>query len=356
MAYDKACLYSSVPLSSHLSLPGQLSYQENIVLLSLKDVPVWKNAMKEEEGKWFLSSPLSDTNQTCLISVQGMTCQSCVKLIESTLPQQQEVGGVYVSLTCNEAFVEYTPTKTTPTNIAKAIYDMGFDTNVKWTSNSVQLSSPPPVSSPPPPSFSISPSPALLEVSNQKSIVFNISGMKCQSCVQNIQNNIGKLMGVISVEVSLEQTRATIVYEASQILTSNLSQAINDLGFVATETVSPPTGEIQLVYVGVSGMTCNSCVANIEGVVSQLVGVVSVHVSLSDSEATIQYVSGAVSIDEIKVAIEGLGKFKITYTSEGRGVTNGNQAKTEKRKKKKEKASYDTLVHNLYLNTCRCKI
>lgn len=71
----------------------------------------------------------STTNAT-LIQVEGMTCNSCVKLIESTVPTRDGVGGVKVSLANKEAFVVYDALKTNAKDISSDIYDMGFDTEM----------------------------------------------------------------------------------------------------------------------------------------------------------------------------------------------------------------------------------
>ena len=85
----------------------------------------------DPHGLPYTLAPLSTDNHLALISVEGMTCNSCVKLIETALCGSDGVNGVKVSLQGKEAFVQFDPSVTTADMTSTAIYDMGFDTRVK---------------------------------------------------------------------------------------------------------------------------------------------------------------------------------------------------------------------------------
>ena len=174
----------------------------------------------------YVTRPLGDSNRAVLIGVEGMTCNSCVKLIERSLPEQQSgVRGVRVSLKRREAFVEYDPS-TSPADISTAIYDMGFDTEIKSLFPAASSSLP-----------------AVLEVvkveDKVKTVVIAVKGMVCHSCVKNIEMNIGKKEGVEGVVVSLEEATATVTFSPSSVTVADLCTSIEDLGFDA----SPLEGE-----------------------------------------------------------------------------------------------------------------
>ncbi len=78
----------------------------------------------------FVQPGIANTSHATLIQVEGMTCNSCVKLIQSTLPTRDGVTGVKVSLVNKEAFVVYDSLKTNAKDISSDIYDMGFDTEI----------------------------------------------------------------------------------------------------------------------------------------------------------------------------------------------------------------------------------
>lgn len=62
----------------------------------------------------------------CTIGVDGMTCHSCVSLIESAVGEMAGVAHVRVSLENKEGRVEYDGTVVTPEEIRATIDDTGF--------------------------------------------------------------------------------------------------------------------------------------------------------------------------------------------------------------------------------------
>jgi copper chaperone len=59
----------------------------------------------------------------------------------------------------------------------------------------------------------------------------NIEGMTCNGCVKNVTGVLQKVPGVASVEVSLEQKRATIVYNPSLAEPGQFKAAVEEAGF-----------------------------------------------------------------------------------------------------------------------------
>ena len=161
-----------------------------------------------------VSRLLKDDNHVTVLSVTGMTCDSCVKLIETTVGQMEGVNNIKVSLSQSEAFIEYQPAVMTAENLCTVIYDMGFDASVKMilpnnnngNSNNSMLTD---------------------------QVTLNVVGMVCVSCVNNIETHVGKMAGVQSVNVSLDQNTATINYNPATITPEKLCEAIEDLGFKA---------------------------------------------------------------------------------------------------------------------------
>ena len=60
-----------------------------------------------------------------------------------------------------------------------------------------------------------------------------VSGMTCGSCAVAVKKALTSVEGVKKVDVSLEQNRATVVYEESQVTEKQLRDAINKSGFKA---------------------------------------------------------------------------------------------------------------------------
>ena len=92
----------------------------------------FSTALKAEldsNGVSYILALLGCRNHLALISVEGMTCNSCVELIEDNIGDR--VNSVKVSLQCKEAFVQFDPVVTNTDAINTAIYEMGFDTSIK---------------------------------------------------------------------------------------------------------------------------------------------------------------------------------------------------------------------------------
>lgn len=258
-----------------------------------------------------VSSPLTSQNHVCVLSVEGMTCNSCVQLIESTIGQTPGVKSIKVSLQFKEAFIEHDPSIAESAGLAEAIYDMGFDASVV-TSYSPVLSeaghapsSLPPVETTPP---------------SSSSAIIDIDGMTCSSCVHNIQSNIAKERGVVSIQVSLRAKNAELVFNESATTPQRLADAIEGLGFEAKPRQSDLSGggwnagKLRMCYVGIDGMTCHSCVSLIESVVGELEGVVSVTVSLNCKEGTVEFNDAATSPEAISTTVGNLG-FVVKYVT-----------------------------------------
>lgn len=108
-------------------------------------------------------------------------------------------------------------------------------------------------------------------------VKIGIQGMKCQSCVRNIEETIGKRSDVIGIRVVLEEKAGYIEYRIRETTPQELADAIEDMGFTAslpmsnnvtkTETTNTPifVPATKTCNIHVDGMTCLSCVKNITG-------------------------------------------------------------------------------------------
>lgn len=235
-----------------------------------------------------ISRPLGDENHVVVLSVDGMTCNSCVKLIETTVGQMEGIHNIKVSLSQSEAFIEYHPATMTAEKLSTAIYDMGFDASVKIILDSSKAIA-------------------------SSEVTVNVVGMVCMSCVNNIETNIGKMDGVVSVKASLQHNTATIHYNSAKVTPQALCSAIEDLGFDASLSARP-SPITRTVCVGVEGMTCNSCVKLIESTVGSKEGIVKISVSLAKKEAMVEYDQTVLNDDVVRNSIDDMG-FEVTYVN-----------------------------------------
>ncbi len=132
---------------------------------------------------------------------------------------------------------------------------------------------------------------------NQKTIM-PVTGMTCASCAATIEKGLSDLTGVSRVNVNLANEKASIEYDSSKVDTRALIDTISDVGYgVAVEKTTFSVG----------GMTCASCVANIEDALAKVPGIISANVNLASEKATVQYLEGEASMADFKRAVEGAG-------------------------------------------------
>uniref|UniRef100_A0A665W3F6 P-type Cu(+) transporter n=1 Tax=Echeneis naucrates TaxID=173247 RepID=A0A665W3F6_ECHNA len=136
-------------------------------------------------------------------------------------------------------------------------------------------------------------------------IMLRVKGMHCHSCVVNIQDNISMLPGVSSVEVSLEKEKASICYDPLKVTVPQLQRAIEAKLPALQPCFSQPL--VSVAKICIEGMTCNSCVQSIEGMIAQRNGVMSAQVSLADHQGIFEYDPLKTSPKELQEAIEDMG-------------------------------------------------
>lgn len=165
---------------------------------------------------------------------------------------------------------------------------------------------------------------------NDSTITFIIDGMHCKSCVSNIESVLSTLQYVSSTVVSLENRSAIVKYNASSITPETLRKAIEAIspgqyrvsisGEVESSSNSPSSLSLQKIplnivsqpltqetVIDIDGMTCNSCVQSIEGVISKKAGVKSIRVSLANGNGTVEYDPLLTSPETLRDAIEDMG-------------------------------------------------
>ncbi|KAM4660722.1 copper-transporting ATPase 1 isoform 1-T5 [Amazona ochrocephala] len=280
------------------------------------------------------SSSWSQASSVVLrLKVEGMTCHSCTSTIEGKIGKLQGIQRIKVSLDNQEAVVVYQPHLITAEEIKHQIEAAGFTASFKKQPKPLKLSA---IDLERLRNTQTKGSETVLKetssMNDTKTVVFRIDGMHCSSCVLNIQSTISALPSVTSIVVSLEKKSAIINYNPNLISIEVLRRAV--------EAVSPETFKVslpeeynvallptpmstlksplpalkdasqpltQVVVINIEGMTCNSCVQSIEGVISQKAGVRSIHVSLTNHNGAIEYDPLQTCPEDLRSAIEDMG-------------------------------------------------
>ncbi|XP_044300101.1 copper-transporting ATPase 2 isoform X1 [Varanus komodoensis] len=265
-------------------------------------------------------------SSTAVMKIDGMTCNSCVKSIESSMSQRKGVVYISVSLTEGTAVISYSPVVTNSEELRAAIEDMGFDASVladtnigRPTDRGVESTVPTSTSlrNDAVPEFLYSDvishkknfphdPPKLSNAGKTERCFMLVTGMTCASCVSNIEKNLQKEDGIVSVLVALMAGKVEVKYKPDRIQPLEITQLIENLGFGASVIQDYPgaDGNIDLQ---VLGMTCASCVHNIESKLTKTPGVISASVVLATSKANVQFDPEVVGPRDIIQMIEGLG-------------------------------------------------
>uniref|UniRef100_A0A8C5VGS7 Copper-transporting ATPase 1 n=1 Tax=Microcebus murinus TaxID=30608 RepID=A0A8C5VGS7_MICMU len=305
-----------------VGFPAFIKKQPKGLKLGAIDVERLKNTpVKSSEGSQQRSSSYT-SDSTATFIIDGMHCKSCVSNIESTLSTLQYVSSIVVSLENRSAIIKYNASSVTPEALRKAIeavspgqYRVSIASEVKSTLNS-------------PSSSCLQKTP--LDIVSQpltQETVINIDGMTCSSCVQSIEDVISKKEGVKSIQVSLANSSGTVEYDPLLTSPETLREAIEDMGFNATLSDTPPNEPLVVIvqpssemplltsineyypkmmtqvhdnqeaktsskcYIQVTGMTCASCVANIERNLRREEGIHSVRALMAGKKAEDQVYS-----------------------------------------------------------------
>lgn len=128
------------------------------------------------------------------IKISGMSCASCALNVEKSLEKMEGVGEAHVNLGTEEATVEYDPEKLGLSQLEAAVEGAGYGV-VK------------------------------------ERVTIKVGGMSCAMCVKAIEDILGKLPGVSSVNVNLASEKAYVTYNPRMVQVSDMKDAINDLGY-----------------------------------------------------------------------------------------------------------------------------
>uniref|UniRef100_A0A672T174 Copper-transporting ATPase 2 n=1 Tax=Sinocyclocheilus grahami TaxID=75366 RepID=A0A672T174_SINGR len=245
-----------------------------------------------------LHPSVADCSEVTL-GVEGMHCGSCVKNITETLSEVVGVNSVFVSLEKGSVDLRFDPsllTLETVKGLLEEIPQRNFMVSIPgWNSRLNSASIPP------------------------QTVTIGIEGMTCNSCVQATEGMVSQRAGVHAIKVNLQEKKAIVTFDSSLTSPEELRAAIEDMGFEAwldqgCENISeyiPHTVKIvflnstkewfdELVSVlwisvltqifhQVTGMTCASCVHNIESKLMRTKGILEASVALATNKAHVKF-------------------------------------------------------------------
>lgn len=149
-------------------------------------------------------------------------------------------------------------------------------------------------------------------------ITLPIKGMTCASCVAHVEEALSEVEGISKANVNLATEKATV--ELSSLLDiGKIKFAVEDAGYGVG---------VEKVTYAVSGMTCATCVGNVEGALRPVPGVISANVNLASEKATVEFVPGITDFSQMKAAVKDAG-YDLRVLDTADSIDRDDQARAE---------------------------
>ena len=133
-------------------------------------------------------------------------------------------------------------------------------------------------------------------------IVLPIKGMTCASCVAHVEHGLQDTNGVSKAVVNLATERATVQYDPASATVPDLVWHVQDAGYdVITDKLELPLRDVQ------NADAVQAALQNVSGVLKATV---------TTAQANIEIIPGAVTISELRAAIESAGA-QLAQTGQG---------------------------------------
>ncbi|CAO3630954.1 unnamed protein product [Mucor fragilis] len=273
--------------------------------------------------------------------ISGMTCASCVRTIERGLVKLPGVdpSSVQVNLLTHSGTLSVRGDMLDEQTIIKAIKNIGYTASkVVFISTS--------------PAADTATASSAMTVYKAEMI---ITGMYCPNCIEKVHSALVKLHGMHakSIQVDLDSGRASFEYSGEFITRQRIYQAILQLGFSAesikiaklssqedsdTASISSRKSSRHVsTHLVITGMTCSSCVANIERTIMKQAGVVSCQVNLLSKSAVIKHDPTVVGARSLAQMVEQIG-YKAELAQDTQGNTIAEQRASMRESMDKELA------------------
>ncbi|KRY42062.1 Copper-transporting ATPase 1 [Trichinella spiralis] len=324
----------AIELSSSSSLNNILMSTEGIVfvewtsdrvceVLHLSDTLCVKDLMSILT-KFCSSVVLEDSYLAVKLVISGMTCQSCASSVQRTLLALQGVYKVKVVVEEKCAYVAYNINHIDVLQMVQSIEEAGFSIVKTNISNLEHLS------------------PSVKECN------LNVVGMTCKSCEMNLSKALLSRLPLLKATFNAVTNSGIVLYDAQRCTARQIIDAINDMGYeasISTEESSTRKAKeedsFEVDYLGVGsswkmhidmqklqarmfvgdgqqheferctlaieGMTCASCVANIERNLMNVDGINKVLVSLIAGKADVTYDATVILPSQIVNFVEDMG-------------------------------------------------
>ncbi len=147
------------------------------------------------------------------LTISGMSCASCVAVIEKSLMQTKGVKKAAVNFATEKAAVEFNPNLTTQKELEKAVEDAGYNVVREETEERGKLEK---------------------SGQNVQTLRLKIVGMDNPHCLSTIEGGLNSLNGIVSKELFITE-KAIINYNPDLIKVEKIKKTIKSLGYEPIE-------------------------------------------------------------------------------------------------------------------------
>ncbi|KAL3027827.1 hypothetical protein AAZX31_03G078200 [Glycine max] len=137
-----------------------------------------------------------------------------------------------------------------------------------------------------------------------RTVYFQLSDIKCASCVNSVESVVKNLDGVKSIAVSPLDGRAAIKFDPKFVTVKQIKESIEESGFRVNELHEQ---DIAVCRVRIKGMACTSCSESVENALHIVEGVKKAIVGLALEEAKVHFDPNLTNVDKIIEAIDDAG-------------------------------------------------
>ncbi|WP_247009066.1 heavy metal translocating P-type ATPase [Halorientalis litorea] len=144
----------------------------------------------------------------------------------------------------------------------------------------------------------------------------DLTGMSCANCAGTIEESVGELDGVSTVNANYATDEGSVEYDPDRVSLADIFAAVEDAGYgIVTEAVTIP----------ITDMSCANCAETNESALRETPGVVDATVNYATDEARVTYNPADVDRTDLYAAIERAGYTPVREEDgdEGHGDTDG---------------------------------
>lgn len=159
-------------------------------------------------------------------------------------------------------------------------------------------------------------------------LIIPIQGMSCASCVANVENGLQRVEGAINVSVNFGTEKATVDFDPERASPRDFVRAIEEAGY---------TPVIEKVTLPISGMSCASCVQNVERALQRTPGVISASVNFATERATVDFLPSQTQLRDLKQAVRDAGYDVLEVAEEAGAIDQEKLAREQEIRRLREK-------------------